>query len=89
MSYAVPVMAPDACHFAAPEATTRWDGDRLVVSRSLARQAGICAQAMTRVVFEGEIRLPRRPLAALSAEVLGPGGEPVETVRFDRAAACR
>lgn len=88
VTYSVPVMAPDACHKALDEASTRWDGDRLVITRRIGRDPGICAQVMTRIVFEGAARDLDRPPTTLAIEVLSVGGQLVDTVTFSRAEAC-
>ncbi|MBR26335.1 MAG: hypothetical protein CML46_05245 [Rhodobacteraceae bacterium] len=87
--YAVPVMAPDACHKAGPDSAQRREGDRLIVTHALERTPGICAQVMTRVVFEGALRGVDPPPRALVVEILSTSGDVVERVDFDRPADCR
>lgn len=54
-SYEKTIMAPDACYVISPTAERVAQGTELVIRRTLSREDGICAQALTPVVVAGRV----------------------------------
>lgn len=85
ISYRWPVMAPDACYVAKPDADRSVEGSTVTERRILAREPGICAQVLTEVIFSGEINgLTSRP-EILVLEIVNPAGAVLDRQAFRRA----
>jgi len=78
-AYEHSVLANTACHRASDHAQVRRDGARLILTRTLIREPGLCAQAITKVVFSGEFPKAEDGVEAYVLEIVDQAGRVLET----------
>jgi len=72
--YDLTVLANSACYVAGAQQTVRQEADKLIATRVLVKEPGMCAQAVTEVVFSGLFPTAESDVRTLVLEIVDEAG---------------